>query len=143
MREGVKPEPVDLYFDKEDFRLYPIHPFLHLLPATGPDLIREAERRYGWKERHCRYYISSLRGLPGIESEQGRANQPKLFRSTLSLLAIWTALQDRVAEAEQGWGLQAQVRPPELSAEQGEELLPCTKVPPLEEPLQDADRIGE
>ena len=38
MREGEKPEPLELYFDRVDFRLYPVHPFLHLLPAIEPDL---------------------------------------------------------------------------------------------------------
>jgi hypothetical protein len=85
MREGEKPEPLELYFDKVDFRLHPVHPFLHLLPATEPQLITAAERRFGWKDRRSREYISTLKKLPGIEWEQEAANRPKRLYSTLSL----------------------------------------------------------
>jgi hypothetical protein len=44
MREGVNPPPLGRYFDKVDFRLHPVHPFLHLLPAAEPQLIEEADR---------------------------------------------------------------------------------------------------
>ena len=40
MREGVKPQPLKAFFDREDFRLHPHHPFLHLLPASEPELDR-------------------------------------------------------------------------------------------------------
>jgi hypothetical protein len=93
MREGEKPEPLELYFDRVDFRLHPVHPFLHLLPAIEPDLIREAERRYGWKERRSRDYIRLLKDLPGIEGEQDGANRPKRFFSNLSLADFRVALQ--------------------------------------------------
>jgi len=117
MREGVKPEPLDLYFDKVDFRLYPFHPFLHLLPATEACLIEQADRRYGWKERRSRDYIASLKHLPGIDSEQQGANSSKRLESTLSLADFRAALQNR--SDGDGWGSAAlAVRPPELSAEQ-------------------------
>jgi hypothetical protein len=48
-----------------DFRLHPVHPFLHLLPAAEPQLIEEPDRRFGWKERNSR----KLKELPGIESK--------------------------------------------------------------------------
>ena len=95
MREGEKPEPLNLYFDRVDFRLHPVSPFLHLLPTTESDLIKEAERRYGWKERRARDYIRILKGLPGIECEQEAANRSKLFFSTLSLADFRVAIEKR------------------------------------------------
>ena len=35
VRDGEKHIPLDLWFDKSDFRLYPIHPYIHLLRG-GP-----------------------------------------------------------------------------------------------------------
>jgi len=101
MREGMKSEALDLYFDKVDFRLRPIHPFLHLLPATESSLIEQAERRYGWKERHSRDYIKSLKDLPGIDTVQEAANRSKLVLSTLTLGQLWVDLQDRLASAQE------------------------------------------
>jgi hypothetical protein len=95
MREGEKPEPLELYFDRVDFRLHPVHPFLHLLPATEPQLIEEAQRRYGWKKRRSADYIASLKNLPGVLSEQEAANRPKAFESALSLAEFRNALQTR------------------------------------------------
>jgi hypothetical protein len=64
MREGEKADAIPLYFDRVDYRLYPLHPYLHLLPE-GPTLesnvISEALLRYGWKERRARQYLTSLR----------------------------------------------------------------------------------
>jgi hypothetical protein len=94
MREGVKPESIELCFDKVDFRLYPVHPLLHLLPATEPHLIKEAERRYGWKERRARDYIRSLKSLPGIKSRQESANHPMWLSQSLSLAEFRAALQN-------------------------------------------------
>jgi hypothetical protein len=45
MREGLNPSPLELYFDTVDFRLHPVHPFLHLLPTAEPQLIEEATLR--------------------------------------------------------------------------------------------------
>jgi hypothetical protein len=94
MREGVKPEPLELYFDKVDFRLHAIHPFLHLLPSTEKRLIEEAQRRYGWKERNARNYIKTLIELPGIQTERQGANGSKSVTSLLSLADLWLALQN-------------------------------------------------
>jgi hypothetical protein len=63
MRDGEKFDPIPLFFDRVDYRLYPLHPYLHLLrlnPKLGTDLITEAEKRYGWKERRARDYLTSL-----------------------------------------------------------------------------------
>jgi hypothetical protein len=92
MREGTKPEPLDLYFDRVDFRLQAIHPFLHLLPATGPELTEEAKKRYGWKERNCAEYIKTLKDVPGIEV--GTFKGSKRFASTLSLPDLYAAIQN-------------------------------------------------
>ena len=66
MRAGEKPEPITLFFDKIDYRLYPFHPYLHLLEhraMTGVSIITEAEARFGWKERQARTYLKSLQEL--------------------------------------------------------------------------------
>ena len=63
VRDGEKHIPLDLWFDKVDFRLYPIHPYIHLLrsgPMPEAEIVAEAEKRYGWKERRAREYIASL-----------------------------------------------------------------------------------
>jgi len=62
-RECEKAEPITLYFDKKEFRLRPHHPFLGLLPRTQPELIAEAEPRYGWKDRTANEYIAQLKQL--------------------------------------------------------------------------------
>jgi len=98
MREGTKPEPLDLYFDRVDFRLQAIHPFLHLLPATGPELVEQADKRYGWKARNSAEYIKTLKDVPGIEV--GTFKGSKWFESTLSLPDLYTAIQDAPEEAE-------------------------------------------
>jgi len=101
MREGVKAELLEIYFDRVDFRLHPYHPFLHLLPATQQELIQEAERRYGWKERRSREYIQSLLKLPGTETEQGAANESKLVFSTLTISELGPALERQRASEEE------------------------------------------
>jgi hypothetical protein len=101
MREGVKPPALELYFDRVDFRLHAVHPFLHLLPATEPELIEEAERRFGWKERNSRKYLAKLKDLPGIESKQEAANRPKSFESTLALADFRNAFQSTADQEEE------------------------------------------
>jgi AAA domain len=63
VREGEKSDPLSLFFDKVNFRLYPINPFLHLLPSAQTELIAEAERRYGWKRRTADEHIAKLKEL--------------------------------------------------------------------------------
>ena len=62
MRDGEKFDPLPLFFDRVDFRLYPLHPLLHLLGTamTGRGLISEAHPRFGWKERTAQKYLSTL-----------------------------------------------------------------------------------
>ena len=55
---------------KADFRLYPIHPYIHLLrggPKSEAEIVAEAEKRYGWKERRAREYVASLLKLTDAE----------------------------------------------------------------------------
>lgn len=88
MREGEKFEPVPLFFDRVDYRLYPLHPFVHLLGVSamlGTDLIAEAEKRYGWKERRAREYLGTLdrvldaNGMPCVaETTQGHSRRYQL-----------------------------------------------------------------
>jgi hypothetical protein len=112
MREGLNPSPLELYFDTVDFRLHPVHPFLHLLPTAEPQLIEEADRRFGWKERNSR----KLKELPGIESKQEAANRPKSFESMLSLADFRNALRS-CADQEEKEPAVASCISPELSAE--------------------------
>ena len=89
MRDGEKRDPIPLFFDRVDYRLFPLHPYLHLLerrPMLGATLIAEAERRYGWKERWAREWLASLTGLadgngsPYVTETMQRHN--KLFKLT-------------------------------------------------------------
>lgn len=70
MRAGQKPEPVELFFDKIEYRLYPFHPYLHLLERKamlGTSLVDEAEARFGWKERRARDYLETLKELIAVD----------------------------------------------------------------------------
>ena len=64
VREGPKYDDIPLYFDRQNYRLYPLHPYLHLLAGRAAvhqsELITEAERRYGWKERWAREHFPTL-----------------------------------------------------------------------------------
>jgi hypothetical protein len=66
MRAGEKFDPVPLYFDKVNYRLYPLHPYIHLLtnqPVLGSDLVIQAKLRYGWEERWAREHLATLSNL--------------------------------------------------------------------------------
>lgn len=92
MRAGEKPEPVPLYFDHVEYRLFPFHPYLHLLERkamSGVDLVAEAETRFGWKERRAREYLESLKELiaaPGklmvVQSFKGHAKVFEINKSS-------------------------------------------------------------
>ena len=96
-REGEKPGPITLYFDKADFRLYPLHPYLHLLSfektKTGLELVAEAERRYGWEDRRAREYLATLARVLDAEKEpcvgEGRNGHEK----TYSLISVPATLE--------------------------------------------------
>lgn len=62
-RMAGKPDDIDLFFDRRDFRLYPHHPFLHLLPASREELLELSESRYGWGRSRTDDYIASLKAL--------------------------------------------------------------------------------
>ncbi len=79
VRDGQKRDPLDLWFDKTEFRLYPIHPYIHLLrggPKLEAEILAEAEAGYGWKTRRAREYIASLltltdaAGAPAVTQTQ-------------------------------------------------------------------------
>jgi hypothetical protein len=82
-REGLKEQPLTLYFDKVDYRLYPYHPALHLFEKialnsapgsgspkvlSGAEIIAELDARFGWKERRARAYLATL---PQIVDSEG------------------------------------------------------------------------
>lgn len=72
MRAGEKPDPLPLFFDRIDYRLYPFHPYLHLLEhkaMLGTSLVTEAEARFGWKERRAREYLETLKELIAVDGK--------------------------------------------------------------------------
>src|SRR5262249_40245025 len=89
MRDGEKFDPVPLFFDRVAYRLFPLHPYLHLLaqrPWLGTSLISEAGSRYGWKERRAR---DDLESLAKLEDDNGNScvsetmmGHSKLFKLT-------------------------------------------------------------
>jgi len=62
-RMASKPEDTEIFFDAVDFRLYPRHPLLHLLPASREQLIQQAESRFGWKRATVDEQINTLKQL--------------------------------------------------------------------------------
>jgi hypothetical protein len=88
MRAGEKPEPLSLFFDRIDYRLYPFHPYLHLLEQkamSGISIITEAEARFGWKERRAREYLKSLQELI---AEDGKLICTQSFRGHAKVFEI-------------------------------------------------------
>lgn len=102
MREGEKFDDITLYFDRVDYRLYPLHPYLHLLtegPMLGPEMITQAERRFGWKERRAREYLSTFPSVVDTTGSQcveermeGHNKQYRLVGTPASLLSDPTEL---------------------------------------------------
>jgi hypothetical protein len=96
MRDGEKFDPLLLFFDRVNYRLYPLHPYVHLLPqrpTLRTELVAEAERRYGWKERRASDYLTSLArlvdasGNPCVtEMMEGHAKQFTLNAQPTALL---------------------------------------------------------
>lgn len=90
MRDGEKQDPIPLYFDRVDYRLYPLHPFLHLLerrPMLGTELVAEAEPRYGWEERRARQYLAALPGLMDAQGNRAVAETLERHSKRYELMA--------------------------------------------------------
>lgn len=90
VRGGEKPASLDLWFDKVDFRLYPLHPFVHLLgstPLLEEELIGEALKRYGWRERHARTHIATLRQLKDSEGNPAVCESQQGHKKALALVS--------------------------------------------------------
>ncbi len=114
-REGLKEEPLQLYFDKVDFRLYPFHPTLHYLsdpetggptPRLGVELIADMRASYGWEERRAREYLATLphvvdsEGNPCVEvSMQGHSKRYALVGRPA---ALKPALRESPSNVVQG-----------------------------------------
>lgn len=91
MRTGEKSDPLTLFFDRVDYRLYPFHPYFHLLskrPMQGYELVVEAERRYGWKERRAREYLASLCELVNENGDPCVAEQNKGHNKEFRAISI-------------------------------------------------------
>jgi hypothetical protein len=90
VRDGEKHDPLELWFDKVNFRLYPVHPYVHLLrsgPLPEEELVAEAERRYGWKDRRAREYIASLLKLKDADGSAAVRERQDGHKKTLALLS--------------------------------------------------------
>jgi len=96
VRDGEKHIPLDLWFDKADFRLYPIHPYIHLLrggPKSEAEIVAEAEKRYGWKERRAREYVASLLKLTDAEGSPAIAQAQDGHQKLLTMNTEPTATE--------------------------------------------------
>jgi hypothetical protein len=90
VRDGEKRDPLELWFDKIDFRLYPIHPYIHLLRGgtkSEAEVVAEAEGRYGWKERRARGYIASLLKLTDAGGSPAITQKQEGHQKSLTLVA--------------------------------------------------------
>jgi hypothetical protein len=104
VREGEKAAPLDLWFDRVDFRLYPIHPFVYLLngtPRLEEELILEAQKRYGWHERRAREYIGKLYELKDSKGSPVVSESHLGHKKVLALVG-----QPVLQDAEEGGSLQ-------------------------------------
>lgn len=91
MREGEKDPPLQLYFDKQEFRLRSLHPYLHLLregQRLESELISEAAARYGWAERRANDYLKSLKALKDAQGQPVIHETFNGHRKSLSLLGV-------------------------------------------------------
>jgi hypothetical protein len=66
-RLDFKPDDLEMFFDAVAFRLYPRHPFLHLLPASREQLIEQGQARFGWKQRRVDEEIAEMKALKDCE----------------------------------------------------------------------------
>lgn len=73
MRVDFKPDDLPVFFDAVGQRLVPIHPLLHLLPATREELLKEAKHRFGWGERWTDTWIDSMAGVVTRETTGHKA----------------------------------------------------------------------
>lgn len=88
VRDGEKHPPLELWFDRVDFRLHPVHPYIHLLrggPRTEAEIVAEAEKRYGWKERRARAYVASLLDLRDVQGSSAIAQTMEGHQKLLTL----------------------------------------------------------
>ena len=90
-REGEKSDPLPLYFDKVDFRLYPINPLLHLLPRLQTELVDETKRRYGRHERTAREYLAGLKQLQLADGSPAIHEKPAGHTKIIELVGtpVW------------------------------------------------------
>jgi len=90
MRDGKKFDPLPLYFDHLDYRLYSLHPYLHLLkqrPMLRAELLAEAGKRYDWKERQADKYVASLKNLVDAGGEPCVADVQRRHSKVFKLTA--------------------------------------------------------
>jgi hypothetical protein len=115
LRNGRKPEPMELWFDAETFRLTRLHPIAAILedgPHSRPELIAAADRRFGIKQRAIDGAINEIRSLL-LESMRGHKKVFELNRN---------AFPEDGSAASQWWSLMKSSAPPS-------EMQPCISTP--------------
>lgn len=100
VREGAAPEPLPLYFDMVDFRLYPINPLLHLLPRLQTELIAETKSRYGRQERTAKEYLAELKDLQLADGSPAVHEEPAGHTKMITLVGnpIWPTPKPEAGE---------------------------------------------
>ncbi len=61
VRIGFKQADLPMFFDAAEQRLFPYHPFLHLLPATREELLKEAQVRFQWQRSWADRWIEKMK----------------------------------------------------------------------------------
>jgi AAA domain len=115
LRNGRKPEPMELWFDVETFRLTRLHPIAAILedgPHTRTELIAAAERRFGIRQRAIDGAINEIRSLL-LDSMRGHNRVFELNRN---------ALPEEGSTASQWW-------PSILPSAPPLEMQPCISTP--------------
>ena len=90
VRDGEKHGSVELWFDKVDFRLHPIHPYIHLLrsgPKPEQEIVAEALARFSWKERTAREHIATLKKLTDANGKLAVTEAQEGHKKVLTLVA--------------------------------------------------------
>jgi len=123
LRTGRKPDPLELWFDAEDFRLTPLPPVAAMLETgakTRGQLIQLGEERFGLKQRAVDNLISEVRCLT-FDSLSGH-------KSVLRFNP--RAVPDAESSAAQWWPLL------KLDGTHGGEMQPCIPILGVSEAAQ-------
>lgn len=119
LRNGRKPDPWELWFDLDTFRLTPLPPVAAMLesgPQTRPELVKQGNERFGLKQRAIDDAIAELRPVL-MDSREGHKVVYKLDPAATpdagSPITRWWQLLERV-ETPAG-GMQGCISSPSVS----------------------------